>query len=137
VLDQRVAFTAVIYPQPLGLEAEWTFGTGPELADDLRSIESRTLQGGYVQVHYRTRNAAGTWFPFVRWNYFDGARKFARNAPRSQVNELDFGVEFARWAEVELTGVYTRTFHRTRTSTFPFGLTRDANRVGLQVQWNY
>ena len=50
---------------------------------------------------------------------------------------MDFGVEFARWAEVEITGVYTRTFRRTRTSTFPFALTRDANRLGLQVQWNY
>ena len=137
VLDTRVAVSAVIYPQPFGLEAEWTFGTGPELTADLRAIESRSLHGGYVQVAHRGRTAAGTWYPFARWNYFDGARKFARNAPRNQVNELDFGVEFARWADVELTGVYTRTLRRTRTSTFPYALTRDANRVGLQVQWNY
>jgi hypothetical protein len=49
------------------------------------------------------------------------------------VNELDFGLEFAKWAEVELTGMFTHTFTRTRTSTFPYGLTRDANRFGLQV----
>ena len=136
-LDERVAVTAVVYPQPFGLEAEWTFGRGPELASDLRSITSRSLQGGYVMASFRGRHASGTWFPFARWNYFDGARKFARNAPRNEVNELDFGVEFARWADVELTGVYTRTLRRTRTSTFPYALTRDANRVGLQVQWNY
>jgi hypothetical protein len=53
------------------------------------------------------------------------------------VNEVDLGLEFARWAEVEVTGVYTRTFRRTRTSTFPFPYARDANRIGLQVQWNY
>ena len=53
------------------------------------------------------------------------------------MNELDFGVEFAHWAELEFTGVYTRTFRRTRTSTFPFEPTTDANRVGFQVQWNY
>ena len=90
-----------------------------------------------MQVNYRTRNAVGTWFPFARWNYYDGGRKFARNAPHDEANEVDVGVEFARWAEVEITGMYTRTLRRTRTSTFPFDLTRDANRVGFQVQWNY
>lgn len=136
-LDQRLAVTAVVYPQPLGVEAEWTFGEGPRLADDLRSIQSEPLHGGYVQTNYRLRSPVGIWFPFARWNYFDGARKFGRNAPRDQVNEVDLGIEFARWAEVEVTGIYTRTFRRTRTSAFPFELTRDANRLGFQVQWNY
>ena len=136
-LDQRIAFTAIVYPQPLGIEAEWTVGRGPQLAADYRSIGARTLHGGYVQVNYRAQNKVGTWFPFARWNYFDGARKFARNAPASEVNEVDAGVEFAKWAEVEVTGMFTHTFRRTRTSAFPFALTRDANRVGLQVQWNY
>ncbi len=85
-----------------------------------------------MQVNYRTQNNVGTWFPFVRWNYFDGARKFARNAPAFEVNEVDAGVEFAKWAEVEVTGMFTHTFRRTRTSTFPFGLTRDANRVACR-----
>jgi hypothetical protein len=137
VLDQRVAVTAVLYPQPFGVETEWTFGQGPQLSDDLRTIASKTLRGGYVQANYRWRHVTGTWFPFARWHYYDGARKFGRNAPRDEVNELDFGVEFARWAEVEVTGIYTRTLRRTRTSTFPFELTRDANRLGVQVQWNY
>ena len=136
-LDQRVALTIVWYPQPLGLEAEWTFGRGPTLSDDSRRIDSQTLSGGYVQVNYRKRNAFGTWFPFSRWNYFDGSRKFARNAPRNTVNEIDLGVEFAKWAEVEITTMFTRTLTRTRTGTFPYGQTRDANRVGVQVQWNY
>jgi hypothetical protein len=34
-------------------------------------------------------------------------------------------------------GMYTHTFRRTRTSAFPYGPTRNANRFGLQVQWNY
>ena len=137
VLDQRVAFTAVVYPQPIGIEAEWTVGKGPQLSDDLHSIGEHSLSGGYVQVNYHLKHKTGTWFPFTRWNYFDGARKFARNAPSFDVNEVDVGVEFAKWAEVEVTGMFTHTIRRTRTSTFPFGLTRDANRVGLQVQWNY
>jgi len=137
VLDERVAVTAVYYPQPFGIEAEWTAGRGPALSRDQRAVEVDSLQGGYVQFNYRHRNSVGTWFPFSRWNYFDGARKFARNAPRTKVNEVDFGVEFARWAEVELTGAYTHTLTRTRTSSYPYGTSEKGDRVGLQVQWNY
>lgn len=137
VRDERVAVTAVVYPQPLGVEAEWTFGRGPQLSSDYRRIETQTLQGGYVQLEYSVKNRFGTWLPFTRWQYFDGARKFARNAPEERINEVDFGVELLKWAEVELTGVYTRTLKRTRTSTFPFDFTHDVNRVGFQVQWNY
>lgn len=136
-LDERVAGTFVWYPQPIGLEAEWNVGRTPALSADLRTIGNDTLHGGYVQVHYRQRNGIGTWFPFARWNYYDGARKFARNAPRETVNEIDFGLEFARWAEVELTGMYSHTFTRTRTGSFPYGNATKGNRVGVQVQWNY
>jgi hypothetical protein len=137
VLDQRVAFTAVVYPQPFGVESEWTFGRGPQLTADGRRIEADTLHGGYVQLNYRTVNSAGTWFPFTRWQYYDGGRKFARNAPREKINEIDFGVEFAHWAELELTAQYSHTFERTRTGSSPYTPTKDANRLGVQVQWNY
>lgn len=137
VLDQRVGVTAVWYPQPVGLEAEWNWGRGPALSDDARSIADERLHGGYVQANYRRRDSFASWFPFARWNYFDGARKFARNAPRVKVNEVDFGLEFARWLEVEVTAMYTHTFERTRSGGAPYGLTRGSNRLGFQVQWNY
>lgn len=136
-LDQRVAATFVWYPQPIGLEAEWTAGQGPALNTRTRAIELDGLHGGYVQLHYRHQGTHGTWFPFSRWNYYDGNRKFARNAPRTKVNEVDFGLEFARWAEVEITGMFSHTFTRTRTSAFPYDQARSGNRVGVQVQWNY
>lgn len=136
-LDQRIGFTAIWYPQPIGVETEWNFGRGPELSSDNTRIDSESLQGGYVQINYRQQHSSGTWFPFARWNYYDGARKFARNAPPTRVNEVDFGLEFAKWAEVELTGMYTHTFKRTRTGSFPYTDTLNANRVGVQLQWNY
>ena len=135
--DQRLALTAVWYPQPFGVEAEWNVGRGPELSDDLRTITSQSLQGGYVQVNYRKAKGTASLFPFVRWQYYDGGRKFARNSPHMDVNEIDFGVELARWTELELTMIYTRTFERTRTGLFPYDVSRDANRLGFQVQWNY
>ena len=58
VLDQRFAVTAIAYPQPLGVEAEWNFGEGPELSEDLRSIGAKSLHGGYVQANYQARTTA-------------------------------------------------------------------------------
>jgi len=139
VTDQRVGFTAIWYPQPIGVEVEWNVGKGPELSDDMRRIESGTLHGGYAQLNYRHSrpNSQAVFFPFARWHFLEGGRKFARNAPRSRVNELDLGFEVAPWTEVEVTAIYTRTFQRTRTGSFPYDMTRNANRLGLQVQWNY
>lgn len=135
--DQRVAASLVWYPQPFGVEAEWSVGRGPQLSSDQQRIDVSSVQGGYVQLGYRQTGTAGTWFPFSRWQYYDGGRKFARNAPHMRVNEVDFGLELAKWAELELTMVYTHTFERTRSSVFPYEAARRANRLGFQVQWNY
>jgi hypothetical protein len=137
VLDERVGVSFVWYPQPFGIEAEWNFGRSPELSEDLRRIESKRLQGGYVQLGFRQQSALGTWFPFARWNYYRGARKFATNAPRSRVHEIDVGLEWAPWPELELALMYTHSFERTNTRTFPYEDTRDATRLGAQAQWNF
>lgn len=136
-IDQRGALTAVLYPQPFGFEAEWTVGEGPELAPDGDRIEARFLHGGYIQANYKLDSTYGTIFPFTRWNYYAGGRKFATNAPRSTVNEIDAGVEYAPWPELELTVMYTHSFERTNTRSAPYDQTKDAHRIGAQVQWNY
>jgi hypothetical protein len=137
-IDQRIGVTAVWYPQPLGIETEWNIGRGPELSADFQTIDARFLNGGYVQINYRhTRQGTTNLFPFARWNYYDGGFKFARNAPNDRVNELDFGIEFSPWPEIEITPLYSHTFLRTRVGFFPYEITRNANRLGLQVQWNY
>lgn len=137
VRDERIGVTMVVYPQPLGFEMEWNWGVGPTLSDDRTRITDESLQGGYLMVNYLLKSSSGTWFPFVRWQYFDGARKFARNAPRTEVNELDLGFEWNPWPEVEITAMYTHTFWRTDTSAFPYGEARGDDRVGLQVQFNF
>ena len=135
--DQRVGVTLVYYPQPFGIETEWTWGRGPQLTDDGSRIAVESLHGGYVMACWRQQGDSGTWFPFVRWNYFDGARKFARNAPRHEVNELDVGFEWSPVPEVELVMQYTHTFWRTDTSTAPFDEARGDDRIGFQVQINF
>ncbi|MBL8724938.1 MAG: porin [Planctomycetes bacterium] len=137
VRDERVGVTAVWYPQPFGLEAEWNWGVGPQSSSDNTRITDEYLQGGYVQASWLQNGAGGAWFPFARWNYFDGSRKFARNAPSHNVNELDLGLEWSPWPEVEITVQYTHTFWRTDTTTAPYREARGDDRVGFQVQVNF
>lgn len=137
VADERVGFTAVLYPQPFGFEAEWNLGRGPELSRDFRSINADFLHGGYIQLNYKAETPLGIWFPFVRWQRYDGGRKFARNAPDSRVEEIDVGVEWSLWKEVEVVVSYTHTFHRTNTRTAPYADAAGSDRIGLQLQWNY
>lgn len=136
VTDRRVGVSAVLYPQPFGLETEWLVGDGPELVDNDR-IESEFLWGGYVQAYYQYRSPWGVMFPFVRWQYYDGGRKFGRDAPPVRLNEWDFGVEYAPWPQLELTVDYAFTPFRTNSSEYPYLEIKDGSRIGIQVQFNY
>ena len=55
IRDQRVAAYFVLYPQPFGLQAEYTYGEGPQLSADRRSIDQSDLYGGYVQAMYNIK----------------------------------------------------------------------------------
>ena len=136
-IDQRGGLSFIWYPQPFGIEAEWNVGEGPELSPDGDRIEARFLHGGYLQLHHKSSGAYGSLLPFARWNYYAGGRKFATNAPRSTVNEVDAGLEWAPWLELELTVMYTHSFERTNTRSAPYDDTKNAHRIGAQVQWNY
>ena len=68
VTDERMALTAVWYPQPFGVEAV-NVGRGP--SDNY--INRQSLHGGYVQVNYRKASGTRSLFPFVRWRSYDSA----------------------------------------------------------------
>jgi len=135
--DWRVGLSFIVYPQPFGVEAEWNLGDGPTLERDYSAIRSKFLHGGYLQGSYKVDFDYGDLFPMVRWQYYDGGRKFARNAPRVRTNEIDMGFEWAPIPEVELATIYTYSFFRTDSSNAPFDEFEDASRVGMQLQWNY
>ncbi|MFN2378297.1 MAG: porin [Candidatus Binatia bacterium] len=141
--DERVGASFVWYPQPFGVEAEWNFGRGPQLSSDGTRINSSSLHGGYVQLSWRFQDLAAAGYKlgeattFSRWNYFDGGRKFGRNASEDEVNEIDIGIEWQPIPAVELMLAYTPTFTRSNTSGYPFLRTTSAHRIGLQLQFNY
>ena len=135
--DQRAALTYILYPQPFGIEAEWAWGQGPQLTNDMTAIETASLQGGYVQASYRIQEGKSNWLPFVRYNHYEGGRKFGTNSPGDNVSELDIGLEWSPVPELELVLMYTHTFARTNTAVAPYDEVNNADRLGLQLQWNF
>jgi len=137
-VDRRSFVTFIKYAQPWGIEAEWTTGQGPQMNDARTQIITQSLQGGYVMLNYRhIYGEQSEFIPFVRWNYFDGARKFVTNAPKMCVNEIDFGFEWQWRKEVELQVQYTISNERSNTSTSNPTVIADSQRLALQLQFNY
>ncbi len=143
--DRRVAANFIWYPQPFGIEAEWTYGEGPETVLNYNSagqgtarygrITQEELHGGYLMANYKIDEGGSTYIPFVRWSYFDGARKFRAGSPTQKVNEVDFGIEYQPWPSFEVTAVYTHAFERSNTETN--FLVKNVDRVTLQLQFNF
>lgn len=105
--DERIALTAVMYQQPFGLQAEYTWGRTPGLNREANRIETRNLNGGYLQAMLQLPQAdSGLVIPFVKYQRFDGANKAENNAPENRVRDWEIGVEWQLNPTVELTGVY-------------------------------
>ncbi|MEN9555632.1 MAG: hypothetical protein RLZZ232_1918 [Planctomycetota bacterium] len=139
--DERVAWTFVYYPQPLGFQSEWTVGRGPALNADQTALEERSLYGGYAMVMYREQLTKGELLPFARWNYFQGGYKSERNAPWSEIQEWELGVEWQLSKALEIVALYTLT-DRTNTQANSTAGTQSYNQfdgefVRCQVQVTY
>jgi hypothetical protein len=135
--DQRMALSAVWYPEPIGFEAEWNIGRGPALNDDQTLVRAEQLFGGYFQVNYKQPTAMGLVYPFVRWQRYVGGRKFETNAPSADLSEWNIGAEWAYSKDIEFTAEYSWTESRTNTDIAPYDDIVDAQRLGMQVQFNY
>ncbi|WP_395733917.1 porin [Prosthecobacter sp.] len=134
--DARVGISAILYPQPFGIETEWNWGKGPQLSSDMRTITSSSLSGGYVQANYRHVFAnQKELIPFARWQTYNGGRKFATNAPKDKVNEVGFGVRFIPYPELELTAMFMHGM-RTNTNVAPYSSV-NYDYLGLQAQVNF
>lgn len=134
--DNRAVVHAMIYPQPFGVQAEWTWGTGPEFDTATQSIQEKPLSGGYVQGMYRVRQSPlGPFIGFARWQHFRGGWKSALNTPRLETDDLEFGLEFQPITPFELTLSYTRSKRREADERRTGQAEGDILRA--QVQFNY
>jgi hypothetical protein len=131
--DRRAAASLVLYPRPLGLQAEWTVGTGPAADPEARAIRQHRLSGGYVQAMLRTRVAGRRVIPYVRAQRYDGGKKFETDARLHRVREVEAGAEWLAAPGVELTTAAMAGSRRTADLGSPVSDQR-GHRVRLQVQ---
>lgn len=134
--DRRAAVSAIFYPQPFGVQAEWNVGKGPEFDPALNVIREQDLEGGYVQVMHRSRVQGQSVIPFVRYQTYDGGKKLETDARRYRVRETEVGVEWVPMRAIELTAQYTVSDRR-----FEDGVRPDNRQKGqllrLQAQISY
>jgi hypothetical protein len=155
-LDERVAWHFVLFPQPFGLQAEYTIGRGPELNAHRTEIVTGNIRGGYVQLSYRYKcdTYCLSVLPYVRVQEYFGGKKFDPNSPRDSVRELELGIEYQFNKALELTIAGTFTSRDSNNPNFLPTACTNANAVGIscfqtpyqrqtgnllrfQLQWNF
>jgi hypothetical protein len=105
--DQRLAGSFVWYPQPFGFQAEWNVGQGPGLNNSQTAVEVRSLQGGYAMATYKIDTPDnGIFFPYARFQHYQGGYKSVPNAPYGTHDEYSLGVEWQIRKELELVVEY-------------------------------
>jgi len=138
ILDERVGVHFVLYPQPIGFQAEWNWGNGPQLNGSQTRVEEGNVQGGYVQGMYKW-DVKQPWLtsviPYVRYQEYSGGKKHRTNAPFNVVREWEVGAEWEFGKVLELTIAYARS-RRTDTQTAPYNI-HEGDVVRTQLQWNF
>lgn len=134
--DRRFGLSAVLYPQPIGLAAEWNWGDGPEYDPALNAVREQGLEGGYALVSYRALVNGDPLIPFVRGQYYDGGKRQELDARSYHVEELELGVEYTPVSALELTAALTITDRRFEDGAAPTNRQK-AEFVRLQAQLNY
>lgn len=135
--DNRAGIHAMLYPQPIGIQAEWNWGRAPQYDLASQSIRASKLNGGYVQMMMRlpTSDSFGTLMPYGRWQHYRGGWKAATNAPRLETDEFELGLEWQPWKALEITMAYAR-MKRAEADERRTGRA-EGHLIRTQVQWNY
>lgn len=118
--DRRVGGSLILFPQPLGLQAEWSTGRGPEYDAATNSIVDSPVRGGYAMVSYGWGGGSTRrMFAYTRVQYFHGAFKTDPDARSSDVHEYEPGVEWNVEDGFELTAAYAISDRFYRDSAAP------------------
>jgi hypothetical protein len=89
------------------------------------------LHGGYALASLKL----GTVIPFVRGSIYEGGKKHERNAPKYDVKELEAGIEWQVFKQLELTAAFTIA-ERTNASRLLY-TQEEGHLLRLQAQFNY
>ncbi|MCB0699144.1 MAG: hypothetical protein KDC11_04815 [Chitinophagaceae bacterium] len=135
-LDQRVAGSFVLYPQPFGIQAEYNIGRGPEFNKATDSIEVKSLTGGYATLSYMIKAKNMLIYPFTRIQYYEGGKKHEKDARSYKVNELELGIEWLPVKEFELVVMYTISSRKYEDFILRNNF-QQGNLLRIQAQLNF
>lgn len=135
-IDQRVAASIIIYPKPLGLQAEYNIGKGPEFNKYTNSIETQKLKGGYITLNYFIKIKEQILIPFVRYQYYDGGKKHELDARSYLVKELELAAEWQPVKNFELVVMYTMSQRRFEDYKLQNN-NQKGNLMRFQAQFNF
>jgi Phosphate-selective porin O and P len=134
--DERVAASFVLYPKPFGIQAEYNIGRGPEFNPLTDSVETKSLRGGYITASYMIKKGHQIIIPFVRYQHYEGGKKFEQDARSYTVDETEIGIEWQPFKNFELVTMYTmsnRRFEDLKTK----GNQQQGNLLRIQAQVNF
>lgn len=135
-LDQRAAASLIIYPQPFGLQAEFNVGRGPRFVPAANEIQLKSLHGGYIMSMYRIMYREMFFMPFARYHWYKGGKKHEADARNYQVSEMELGVEWQPFPQLELCVMYVFSDRIYEDFALP-----DNHQAGTlfraQLQFNY
>lgn len=134
--DERVGVSAIWYPKPFGIQAEYNIGRGPEFDKSTDSITTKQLSGGYVLLNYQFKIKKQLLIPFAKYKYYDGGKKFEQDARSYHMNEVEFGIEWQPLRYFELVVMYTLSERRYEDYILRDNLQR-GNSLRIQAQLNF
>ena len=132
--DQRTAASLIYYPQPFGFQLEYNVGQGPDYNKNTDAVESRDLRGGYAQINYQTILNEQRYFPYVRYQEYDGGRKLD-NGNHMETREWEFGTEWQPNSALEITVAYAISDRIVESKSSK--LDEKGQLLRLQAQFNY
>lgn len=134
--DRRVAGSFTLFPQPFGLQAEYTVGEGPRFNPVNSTVELKSLNGGYVMLNYAISKGKQNIIPFARVQYYDGGKKHEEDARSYKVYETEFGIEWQPVPSFELTAAYNIS-DRTYVDLAKPDNTQTGKFLRIQAQVNF
>ncbi|MCV9929280.1 OprO/OprP family phosphate-selective porin [Flavobacterium sp. LS1R49] len=136
VKDQRIGATFVLYPRPFGIQTEYNIGKGPRYNKETNSVDITSLNGGYVLLNYKWDLGKQLLYPFAKFQYYDGGKKYEKDSRSYVVRDYEIGVEWQPIKALELTAEYVIADRRFEDSALPNNR-QQGNLLRIQAQFNF
>jgi len=136
IKDERIGATFVLYPKPFGIQTEYNIGTGPRYNPATNNIDVTDLNGGYVLLNYKLDIKKQHIYPFAKFQYYDGGKKYEKDARSYVVRDYQIGVEWQPIKAFELVAEYVIADRTFEDSAIPVNR-QQGNLLRLQAQFNF